>query len=175
VNRVGAGIDVRADGGYVIAPPSLHPAGERYVWTWHCDPSPMPQWLERLVDPPRVERIAPQDPIPVSVALDRWAAAALWGEVERVRFAREGSRNHTLNRAAFALGQIAGAGALDADEVEAHLHQAARAVGLAEREASLTIRSGLSAGLARPRGPVEQLAPKPRPAEVDSDVDVGLP
>ena len=175
VNRLGPGIDVRADGGYVIAPPSLHPAGERYVWTRQGDPSPMPLWLERLVDPPRVERTAHRDPIPVSVALDRWAAAALRGEVERVRFAPEGSRNHALNRAAFALGQIAGAGVLDADEVEAHLRHAASAVGLGEREASLTIRSGLSAGLARPRGPVEHTAPAPRPVEVDADVDVSLP
>jgi hypothetical protein len=109
------------------------------------------------------------------VALDRWAAAALRGELERVRLAAEGSRNHTLNRAAFALGQIAGAGVLDAHEVEAHLRHAASAAGLGVREASLTIRSGLSAGLARPRGPVEHTAPKPLPVEVDADVDVGLP
>ncbi|MCC6848271.1 MAG: bifunctional DNA primase/polymerase [Deltaproteobacteria bacterium] len=26
------GIDLRGDGGYVVAPPSLHPSGRRYVW-----------------------------------------------------------------------------------------------------------------------------------------------
>ncbi len=33
-NKVGlaAGIDLRADGGYVVAPPSLHASGLRYVW-----------------------------------------------------------------------------------------------------------------------------------------------
>ena len=48
-----------------------------------------------------------QDPwVPLSVAIDRWAAAAIQGEVDRVRHAPEGTRNHTLNRAAFALGLI---------------------------------------------------------------------
>ena len=33
-NRVGVelGIDVRGDGGYVVAPPSVHPSGQHYVW-----------------------------------------------------------------------------------------------------------------------------------------------
>lgn len=46
------GIDVRGDGGYIVAPPSLHLSGERYEWT--CDPStlepqPAPSWLLELV------------------------------------------------------------------------------------------------------------------------------
>jgi Bifunctional DNA primase/polymerase, N-terminal len=30
--RLGPGLDIRADGGYVIAPPSLHDSGHRYGW-----------------------------------------------------------------------------------------------------------------------------------------------
>ena len=30
--RLGAGLDIRADGGYVVAPPSLHASGSRYRW-----------------------------------------------------------------------------------------------------------------------------------------------
>ncbi len=54
-SRVGIapGLDVRADGGLVVAPPSLHPSGRRYVWEVSHDPddlSPaaMPGWLREL-------------------------------------------------------------------------------------------------------------------------------
>ena len=177
VNRVGPGIDVRGAGGYVIAPPSLHQAGERYVWTRHGDPPQMPDWLDRLVDRPTPDRASPAlaEPIRLSDAVDRWAAAAVDGEIERVRHAPEGCRNHTLNRAAFALGQIAGAGLLDSSEVETRLRDAAMGAGLGEREALLTIRSGISAGEARPRGPTER-TPTPRPVDVpEVDLGAGLP
>jgi hypothetical protein len=176
VCRVGPGIDVRGDGGYVIAPPSLHRSGARYAWTGEGELPSMPRWLERLVDPPTVERATRSEPLPVSETLDRWATAALRGEVDRVRGAPEGSRNHTLNRAAFALGQIAGAGVLDADDVESHLRDAASYAGLGEREALLTIRSGLSAGLTRPRGPSKDDRAPLRPAAamepVEPDIEV---
>src|SRR5690606_20487979 len=50
---IGPGIDVRGDGGYVIAPPSMHVAGERYRWSEHLNhktidqPAPMPEWLDK--------------------------------------------------------------------------------------------------------------------------------
>jgi len=172
---VGPGIDVRADGGYAIAPPSLHAAGHRYVWTRGGQPSDMPDWLEHLVDPPRIEHRAVTEPMTISAALDKWAAAALRGEVERVRHAPDGCRNHTLNRAAFALGQIAGAGIIETAEVESQLHHAALGAGLGEREALLTIRSGISAGLARPRGPAETPPPAVREVDASVDAEIGLP
>jgi hypothetical protein len=32
-SKIGQGIDVRGDGGYVLAPPSVHPSGRRYTWS----------------------------------------------------------------------------------------------------------------------------------------------
>lgn len=34
-----AGIDIKGDGGYVVAPPSVHPdTGQRYEWEWSWSP-----------------------------------------------------------------------------------------------------------------------------------------
>lgn len=57
-NKVGLapGIDVRGDGGCVVAPPSLHPSGRRYAWEPGSAPgegrlAPMPPWLSQLARP----------------------------------------------------------------------------------------------------------------------------
>jgi hypothetical protein len=61
-NILGPGVDVRGEGGFVVAPPSVHPSGEPYVWFWQftLDDVPIadaPAWLLDLVradaPPPR--------------------------------------------------------------------------------------------------------------------------
>lgn len=54
-NKLGAGIDIRGDGGYIVAPPSLHLSGRPYAISvdHHPDETPLaeaPSWLlERLI------------------------------------------------------------------------------------------------------------------------------
>ncbi len=47
VSKIGPGLDVRGDGGYVVAPPSLHVSGAFYQVElgFSEDPSPAPSWL----------------------------------------------------------------------------------------------------------------------------------
>jgi hypothetical protein len=157
--RLGRGLDVRADGGYVLAPPSLHASGRRYL---RLEPmnfiAPLPTWMieeltrERINASPAVSR----GTLPVNGDASAWAHTALELEVRRVASAVEGARNTTLNRAAFSLGQIVAGGLLDRAAVETALADAAHHIGLSEREAKLTIQSGLDAGSRTPRSPAPQ-------------------
>ncbi len=46
--RLGAGIDIRGDGGYVMAPPTKHISSRRYEWVAQPPLAPLPDWvLER--------------------------------------------------------------------------------------------------------------------------------
>jgi KaiC/GvpD/RAD55 family RecA-like ATPase len=69
-NRVGfaAGLDTRADGGYVVVAPSLHPSGRRYTWEASSRPSEVeiaeaPAWLLELVVGAPSEQLRDVQPI----------------------------------------------------------------------------------------------------------------
>jgi hypothetical protein len=80
-----------------------------------------------------------------------YARAALDDACAKIASARPGGRNALLNGEAFAVGQLAGAGALERADAEASLLAAALACGLAASEARATIKSGLDAGINAPR------------------------
>jgi hypothetical protein len=116
----------------------------------------VPQELRARLAPPGVERASA---VPPPAATDRagtYARAALDREAATVRAAAPGTCNHTLNRAAFNLGQLIAARLLDAAEVSAVLLEAAMAAPTSghadrERKARQTIKSGLRAGARTPR------------------------
>ena len=82
---------------------------------------------------------------------DIYARAALRSELAIIADTPPGVRNRQLNTSAFVLGQLVGAGSLDHSDAEQALLHAAQASGLPRSEASTTIRSGLDAGLKKPR------------------------
>lgn len=48
------GLDLRGDGGLIIAPPSVHPSGRHYEWEVSHEPEttpvqPIPRWLQQLM------------------------------------------------------------------------------------------------------------------------------
>lgn len=91
-----------------------------------------------------------------------YAQTALDREVERVTTASNGHRNHSLNRAAYSLGQLVAGGELDRAAVEQQLVAAGELVGLEAREIAATIRSGLDAGARQPRTVPPPRDPTPR-------------
>jgi hypothetical protein len=147
--RLGWLIDTRAAGGYVVASGSIV-AGRPYQVLIDVEPMPLPGWLtKRLTEPePRTENAASRIAAGNQKA---YAVAALRGELDRVLIAQEGSRNHTLNAAAFALGQLVAAGLLRRQFAEDALNLAGLAIGLPSRECAATIRSGLDSGQRSPR------------------------
>ncbi len=80
-SRIGRGIDVRGDGGLVVASPSLHASGERYSWDICAGPdeadlAEIPKWLLKLMlPPPKAERQA--SVITPGEAARRWLGDAL--------------------------------------------------------------------------------------------------
>lgn len=70
-----------------------------------------------------------------------YAVVALEREIVAVEKAAEGTRNHTLNRAAFNLASFVDAGALDGYAVTNALTQAARTAGLPDTEIRATLAS----------------------------------
>lgn len=98
---------------------------------------------------------------------DGYAQSAVDREAGKVLLAPGGQRNNTLNTAAYNLGQLVAGGALDRLRVEEALAEAARRAGLAddpgcgEQGIKATIRSGIEAGMAQPRGVPEKATPTP--------------
>lgn len=83
--RLGPGLDVRGEGGFVVAPPSLHACGRRYE---HEASSPdhisaAPGWLLALLDTPEPARTPQPSPNPPTGDRpgDLWAAATTWAEI----------------------------------------------------------------------------------------------
>ncbi|HUP70791.1 MAG TPA: bifunctional DNA primase/polymerase [Acidimicrobiales bacterium] len=148
--RLGRGVDVRGDGGYVIVPPSAHAAGTNYVWR-DLPPElpPLPGWLAGRLVPRQLPSKA--RPMIRRAGHFNWANDALRAGVAAMVATPVGARNHTLNRIAFIMGQIAAGGSLDAEVVELELMAAAASAGLGAGEARATIASGLGAGMRHPR------------------------
>jgi putative DNA primase/helicase len=159
VHRLGEGIDVRGDGGYVVGAGSVHVSGFTYRFVKGRGPDDIevaqaPKWLLSLVT---AKAVASREVELVAIPpekLDRaktYADAALHRELERLGKAPMHQRNHTLNIAAFKLGQLMPYGILDPAVVTQNLGQTARDLGLDESEIEPTIASGLNAGRQHPR------------------------
>lgn len=147
-------VDTRADGGYVVAPGSMRPDGG-YELRDDTDPADLPAWVvQALSQRPAATLSAPTQSTATNPT--GYVAAALRGEADRVRHAPTGQHNTVLSRAAYALGQLAGAGLLDQNTARAELTSAGGFLigadcGCTPTEVTRVIEAGLTAGARNPR------------------------
>lgn len=140
-------IEVRADGHYVVAPPSTHPdTHKQYIGVGRqiarvTDLNDVLRWVESLRPRPTLTATSNEVKNP-----SYYGRAALNDECLKVRSANEGARNNQLYRSALKLGTLAQRGHLTESEVESALLNAAGNLTHDDGEAASlrTIRSGLN-------------------------------
>lgn len=145
-------LDFKGVGGYVAAPPSMHPNGHRYEWllppSFIEPPMEMPAPLIAQLEAGQFARVRAKEDRAVK-KLERSAlnedgmlvnTTSFAGIIERMKSAEPGERNNVLNWAAFTM---VGDGASDADLQE--LAAAAQERGMPDREIVRTINSALDA------------------------------
>ncbi|MFD8978918.1 bifunctional DNA primase/polymerase [Streptomyces sp. NPDC059564] len=159
-------VDVRAHGGYIIAPGTTTTAGTYRPVGTALRPAPLPAWLaEELrrtghlaepaaATPRRVPPRARQAVLAAGGGLDRTSRllAALLSDVAACSQLPEGvGFTEKLNRAAYTLGGLAAAGHLTDSAAEQALRETAEAARPGQdRRAGQIIRSGMTAGAQRP-------------------------
>ena len=131
-----AGCEIKAVGGYVVAPPSVHPCGVEYVGELPAveELPAVPDWLRELVykPPPPARTIGSAEPSRVLDGLTRTVATA-----------ETGNRNRALFWAVCRAVEHIVAGELDGHAIDT-IRAAAIDAGLGEAEIEATIRSGLA-------------------------------
>jgi hypothetical protein len=153
-SKIGAllGIDIKCEAGYVVAPPSIHSSGKSYEWIVSPDdmpePAPVPGFILDLLKP-KTEKSCESYQSGESFIPIEDIAFITGIEALKVEKSFEGSRNQTLNIAAFNVGKHLHFG-IDEQPAKDRLLQAALQVGLHEDEAIATINSGINAGKKKP-------------------------
>jgi hypothetical protein len=137
VGRLGRGLDIRAEGASIVAPPSRHASGDHYRWAAGAtQPPPAPGWLIRLAQPDPID--AHISPLELRREVGRYAEAAIGREIDEVARAAPGTRNQRLNLAAWRLGQLVGGEMAGEALVAEALMAAAASAGLSPHESRLT-------------------------------------
>ena len=139
--KLGAGIDVRANGGYVVGPGSrvMDSKGEEaeYLVRDNVEIQPLPAFLKELLLSPGAK-----NPTQASLDTDSNTEHSIQQAIQAIVSSTEGSRNDTLNKEAYRLASQG----ITKDEMHNRLSMAAQAIGLSEAEISKTLSSAIEQG-----------------------------
>ena len=175
----GDAIDYRARGGYVVGIESIHPNGACYhlFSRWFAPKNKAPEWLPKrrgdqagvqndLLSAPKFGDAANDDRDPTeqhqldfssAVSLEHegqisaYQRTVLSSNLAHLRSSKRGSRNDSLNKSAFNIGQVIGENSSFETLARSELSEAAREIGLAENEITATIESGILKGKSNPK------------------------
>jgi hypothetical protein len=155
VARIAPGIDVRAEGGYVIWWPATG------LGVLNADDlAPWPDWLRP--PPPEPVRFTPLPTGPAGAS--RYGASALDRACASIRAAANGAQEATLNRESFSIGQLAGSSIVDRASALNRITAAALAMPSYDsrrpwtrRELIGKVNRAFGQGLQRPRNPVRRV------------------
>jgi hypothetical protein len=142
--RVAPGVDIRGDGGYVVAPPAVHPrTGRPYRWgTTGYPVGEMAPALALACQPPPAPPVTPRPTRTTPAAGITDPAALLAAHLDAVRRAPEGHRRTVLYGAARGVARMVLAGALTAHEAVSALTDVGREANQEPRK----IRAALADG-----------------------------
>ncbi len=128
VSKIANHIDIRANGGYVVAPPSIHENGHQYTWEnfdINQDFPQAPGWLISLI------ANAEKQPLHFSDVL------------EEISNAPQGQRNDTLYKRSISLIARSKKEFLDMEEIKQNIINAALQSGLSKEESLKTVDNAL--------------------------------
>jgi hypothetical protein len=165
VGQLGPHIDVRTTGGQVVSVGSTSKRGD-YQWAHSPDDTPIAPCpvalLTSLYERHQETKARQKTQTTRATRAAGYGQTALANECRMVQQATNGTRNATLNRAAFNIAQLVAGGILAEHEAYHALRNAA-AVHIGDdftmSEIETTIKSGFNAGRQKPRTAPERSAP----------------
>jgi hypothetical protein len=157
---IGAGLDWRGEGGYVIAPSP----DSGYSWDphWNLDTAPLAEVPTGLL-PREIEQSEEASPAPIRPQpLSKYAEVALDGAVKAVVDAPVGEQYLTLNMEVYGIARLVAGGVIPAGVAMAGLQWAARQMRSydprrpwSQNELDRLVRRSFADGLGNPRVPKE--------------------
>jgi hypothetical protein len=153
------GLDVKADGGYVAAPPSIHPSGRRYRWLSGRGPgeaalAEWPAWLLALLATPARAASAPRARVRIREGgASRFGLSVLRRAVEAIQAAPEGGGHDTFRARARTVAGYVASGEIDLDLAYDALEAAGISRGADPREVASALAWAFADGLERPLSP----------------------
>lgn len=145
-------VDIRSKGGYIVAPGSRLDTGE-YGVDSIGSVDQFPIWMRRLLGSKKFTTFTSIKTTVTRYSKSRnYFEAAIRKEIHCLSLATIGTRNQSLNKAAFSCGKLVGACPELRDFAINLLKRTAISIGLSESEAARTISSAFKAGLGACRG-----------------------